>query len=193
MEGESEGEDSFFYIPDDVKKIGSILLVLLLLFCAVTTIFYVICPTSGLKIHDLGLPSLTIFSLIGLFILHLPWKKYELTLLQLSFLGFAKRQNDSHRELNVDLIKRIEKLENGSQLTTQVERKKVSEQLIKFLTDRQIATSPKMIEKLTTSNPEYNAIQKNETLVRSELQKLVIKGELETRVSKKGNTLYKIK
>jgi hypothetical protein len=89
------------------------------------------------------------------------------------------------------------KASGGEVKTTEIQptpdEKEMRDLIIKFLTEyEQWSFSPLRMETWGAQRSGYSKLASNSSLLRRLLRSLVSEGVLETRVSKKGNTLYRV-
>lgn len=156
---------------------------------------------------DLGLISILLFSLASLLFFWVPWHSLGLSLKKFGPLEFDRKlegQSVEHIENFSALEDKIEKLEKlllseGSEnkhnsnvvSLTEAEYKNL---IIRFLMDfNEQPFSPLRIESWGAKQEGYKELGGQSDFLRRMLRKLVSEKMLETAISKKGNTLYKIR
>ncbi len=163
------------------------------------------CVTVAPK--ELELTNILLFSLACLLFFGVPWHSLGLSLKKFGPLEFERKLEGQSVEHIKDISVLEEKLasleaaiENnlGNNLQANVQELDINEGLktlvIQFLSDfDEWAFSPLRIENWGSKQEGYEGLAGNTDLLRRVLRKLVAEGILETRVSKKGNTLYRIK
>lgn len=156
---------------------------------------------------DLGLANIFLFSLACFMFFSIPWHNLGLGLRRFGPLEFERKLKGQSEERIKDIAaleEKIEKLEEvlgrppGAVHYVDKERnRKVSDfkaLIVAFLRefdDR--AFSPRRIENWGAQQPGYSELSGNSELLRTTLRRLVVEGTVETSVSQRGNTLYRIK
>ena len=199
-----EEELSSYELPNWAKTLVSLILLVPIIVSIILFSQHIEAPKLAASPKDLGLTPLIIFAMSGLVILWTPWKKLGIRVTKIGGLEFEKivqEQANEHVEEQNDLNKRIEFLENHIQnqdatlvFTDRAREPELREMLKNFLTEYSTwAFSPARIKAWGAMQKGYeNLTQFESPLIRNTLQKMVSDGELVTRVSKKGNTLYRI-
>jgi len=153
---------------------------------------------------DLSLSSLLIFSLLCVLLFSVPWNKLGLSLKKFGPLEFEKKlegQSNEHiQDISAleDKISRIETIINQNNVKSDVVSNSSEEQemralIIQFLTEyQQYSFSPLRMENWGAKKKGYSKLKGNPQLLRRLLRKLVAEDLLDTRLSAKGNTLYRI-
>ncbi len=152
---------------------------------------------------DMGLSNLLLFSLACSVFFGIPWGKLGLSLKKFGPIEFERVLEGQSQEHASDLSAIEDKLaeleskiistngvSNGSLNTDQDD---MTKKVLKFMERyRRWSFSPKKMETWSDKNneSEYIIFKEKPELLRRTLRKLVAKGDLDTRVSKKGNTLY---
>lgn len=154
---------------------------------------------------DLSLSNLLIFSLSCTLLFSVPWDKLGLSLKKFGPLEFERKlegQSTEHlQDISAleDKITHLEKIiDKGSKSIGGSEKSNNEEEfrtlIIQFLTEYQrYSFSPLRMENWGSKQNGYSKIKGQPQILRRLLRKLVTEGELETRLSEKGNTLYRIK
>lgn len=157
--------------------------------------------------NDLGLGSILLFLLASVLFFSIPWAGMGLRLKKFGPLEFERKLEGQSEERIKDvaaLEDRIRKLElalgNAASplpvagLALDPEEVELQELVVKFLTEfGEWAFSPLRIENWGASQPGYSGLSGQSERLRSTLRRLVAEGVLETRISRKGNTLYRIR
>ncbi len=154
---------------------------------------------------DLSLSNLLIFSLSCTLLFSVPWDKLGLSLKKFGPLEFERKlegQSTEHLQDISALEDKIAQLEKicgkGSKSTDDADKPNEEDELrgliIQFLTEYQrYSFSPLRMENWGAKKNGYSKLRGQPQLLRRLLRKLVAEDELETRLSEKGNTLYRIK
>jgi len=201
---EEEQEEELF--PENIRIIG---FWTSLIFSGILIAYYVAyiyeCVEASPK--DLGLSSLLLFSLACFFFFAIPWHKLGLSLKKFGPIEFEKRldgQSEEHIRDISEIEKKISQLESTVYANGKIKQgviaepspreKELRELILKFLSEYdRWSFSPLRIEEWGADRPGYSKLAGDPSLLRSLLRALVAEGRLETRVSKKGNTLYRYK
>ena len=165
---------------------------------------YLASPTKFASPKDLGLMPLVLFSVTAIFLVFAPWRKLGVRITKIGGIEFEQivaTQASEHAEELAYLQDRIEiletkirKLDELTEFTESFEEPKLREELEQFLTKYQKwAFSPSRIRAWGSKQQGFSVLANYEyPFIRSTLQKMVSDGTLETRISRKGNTLYRI-
>jgi hypothetical protein len=198
------GGEKSFEIPKWLRVSVSILLGIILLSCLLIYGLAIFGCTS-LEPSKLGLSNLIIFCILGLCAFLIPWHDYGLKLRKFGPFEFeqilttqAKEHANEVGELR-DRIKLLEERPNVDRATSiqssplQTGNNKLHTLLLKFLEYYSVwAFSPSRIVSWGADQKGYEALgDYKSNVVRRELQGMVADGYIETRISKKGNTLYR--
>jgi hypothetical protein len=201
---EPEEELQTFEIPLWVKNTLTLLAVCVLAMCTVLICEFVQEPKLAASPKDLGIVPLVIFILTGLIIIWTPWKKLGIRISKVGGIEFEKivaMQASEHVEEQSFLNERIDIIENhllknDSTLVfiDRAHEPELRDLLQKFLTNYSTwAFSPARIKAWGAEQSGFASFANFEPrLIRNTLQKMVAEGILVTRISKKGNTLYRI-
>lgn len=171
---------------------------------------YLCDPTvEGLAPDKLGLPYLISFSVIGGILFMIPWGRYGLRIKKVGPIEFQEilsTQADEHTKEIVELREQISSLRNlkseGENYSdtaygsiAQPPSLELRRLLITFLTEYQHwAFSPIRVQYWGSQQPNFEKLNDFKVdEIRYALQSMVAEGKLETRISKKGNTLYRIR
>ena len=135
----------------------------------------------------------------------IPWSRLGIRITKIGgveFKDIVQEQASEHAEDQSYLEDRIEfleahirKVEDVSVFTENFQEPELRKQLLTFLTKyNEWAFSPSRIRAWGSQQQGYSAFANYEhPLIRSTLQKMVSENIIETRISKRGNTLYRIK
>lgn len=203
-EEELESATSNFDIPIWLRWFVSTISVLLITFCSIYAFKYVSHPSEYASPKDLGLSSLFLFSITSLFLVWIPWSRLGIRISKIGGIEFkeiVQEQASEHAEELSYLEDRIESLEahirkvdEMSEFTEKFHEPELRKQLLEFLTKhKEWAFSPSRIRAWGSQQQGFSAFANYEhPFIRSTLQKMVSENILETRISKKGNTLYRV-
>ncbi|OKY25131.1 hypothetical protein [Thalassotalea sp. PP2-459] len=203
-EEELDSTSSIFEIPGVLKLAVTLFSLAIITICICLTHQYIGAPKQYASPKDLGLSSIFLFSIVALFVVWIPWGKMGIRISKIGGIEFkeiVQEQASEHAEELSYLEDRIESLEahirnhDGiTELTESFQEPQLREQLIKFLTKyNKWAFSPSRIKAWGSQQQGFSGLSSYEhPFIRSTLQKMVSEKLLETRISKKGNTLYRI-
>jgi hypothetical protein len=203
-EEELESASSNFDIPGWLRWTVSIISIVLIFFCSIYAYKYVGNPKDYVSPKDLGLSSLFLFSITALFLVWIPWSRLGIRISKIGGIEFkeiVQGQASEHAEDISYLEDRIESLEahirkvdEMSEFTESFQEPELRQQLLTFLTKyKEWAFSPSRIRAWGSQQQGYSALSNYEhPFIRSTLQKMVSENLIETRISKKGNTLYRV-
>ncbi|MCG8017723.1 MAG: hypothetical protein JAY97_16030 [Candidatus Thiodiazotropha sp. 'RUGA'] len=191
--------------PDSIRKVGfwiSLVFSSTIIIYYVAFIFQYVSPTP----KDLGLPNLLLFSAVCFLFFAIPWRKLGLSLKKFGPIEFERKlegQSEEHIKDISALEIKIAQLEaalkasvsevKAVEIQPSPDENEIRDLIINFLTEyEQSSFSPLRMETWGAQRPGYSKLAGNSTLLRTLLRTLVSEGVLETRISKKGNTLYRI-
>jgi hypothetical protein len=169
----------------------------LLIVCAASlaVTFYVMDPTK------LDLTHLIIFLLLGFALCLLPLEQYKLQIKRIGPVEFEQvlsAQAQEHAEDMHEVRQRIEAIDSvkrgrGSDQGDLISRDQKLQDLLKqFLSTNKIPFSPSRIARCETQQPNFRELgEYDKDEIRRALQAMVAKREIETVISKRGNTLYR--
>lgn len=153
---------------------------------------------------QLGLPTIFVFSGAMLILLLIPWERLGLRLKRIAGFEFeqvVETQATEHAEELTEIEDRLASLEKavrdvheGIQLEEMYYEPELQERLLDFLTRYEsTAFSPMRIRQWGAKQPGFERLATYDpAFLRRTLRRLVAEGILETRISRKGNTLYRI-
>jgi hypothetical protein len=190
-----------FELPILVRVILIFSLLGLLGFSIFVILRYLADPTLASP-KELGIPSLLLFSLVGLVILLVPWDKLGLRIKKIGAVEFEQvvlTQRKEQAEALDSLSQRIEKVERVYIPKTETEdspipRHELEDLLMKFFAKYpKTAFSPWRIQTWGAQREGFNRLsQYSRITIRQYLDRLLVEGKLETVLSRKGNTLYRL-
>lgn len=203
---EAELEDSTtpLKIPTLVKVLVGLISFILIVICLWLFAEYIANPTGSASPKELELTTILLFSIMALIVVLVPWEKLGIRITKIGGIEFkdiVREQATEHAEEISYLEDRIEALEAKVRSTDELaefsegfKEPELRKQLIAFLTKyREWAFSPSRIRVWGSKQQGFSALSNfDHIFIRRTLQKLVSEGLLETRISKKGNTLYRI-
>ncbi|CAH7201943.1 conserved hypothetical protein [Vibrio chagasii] len=193
-----------FDIPKWLQILVSIFSISLIVVCTICFWKYLEAPQGFASPKELGLSGIFMFSTSALLIVWVPWSKLGVRISKIGgveFRDIVQGQASEHAEELSYLEDRIEFLEAKikendelSVLTDPPREAILRKLLLEFLQKySEWAFSPSRIRVWGSKQQGFSSLSDYEhPFIRSTLQKLVSEGKLETRVSKKGNTLYRI-
>lgn len=203
-EEELESSSNSFDIPCWLRWAVSFLSIALIIFCSIYTYEYVGSPKEYASPKDLGLSGLFIFSISALFLVWIPWSRLGIRISKIGGIEFkeiVQEQASEHAEELSYLEDRIESLEaqirkvdEMAEFTESFQEPELRNLLMGFLTKyKKWAFSPSRIRAWGSQQQGFSSLANYEhPFIRSTLQKMVSENLLETRISKKGNTLYRV-
>lgn len=193
-----------FTIPLHIRcGVGAVSIILIAV-CIFLVSKYIGAPTTYASPKDLGLTSVFLFSITILIVVWIPWSRLGVRITKIGGIEFEKivtQQASEHAEEISYLEDRIEVLEghvrksNGMiELEEHFAEPKVRELLLEFLLKySRWSFSPSRIRAWGSQQQGFSALGEYEhQQIRTVLQKMVSENELETKISNKGNTLYRI-
>lgn len=201
---DSSSVSASFLVPGWVQGLVTLGSVCIVGFC-------IYCYFSYLRSHegfpspgDLGLGGLLAFAVAAAGVVLTPWSALGLRVTKIGGIEFkdvVRGQAKEHFEDLNYLHNRIEKLENSirklddtAAVTEHFEEDKLSELLGDFLKAyRKYSFSPSRVSAWGSRQKGFGDLSKYDVpFIRNTLQKMVSNGEAETRISRKGNTLYRV-
>lgn len=192
-----------FEIPTGIRWVLTLVFALIVLACIAIVVAYVQCPESAAAPKDIGLAPIFLFSVSALIVLWIPWQRLGIRITKIGGIEFEKivaEQASEHAEELTYLQDRIEvlegyvrKIDDTAGLTEAVAEPELRKLLLEFLNKYSSwAFSPSRIRAWGAKQQGFSELSNYDyQFIRSTLQKLVTENELETRISKKGNTLYR--
>lgn len=203
-EEELDTTTSSFDIPRWLKWSVTAVGAVLVTFTVVYTWKYLEASNELASPKELGLSGIFLFSVSALFLVWVPWSKLGIRISKIGGIEFkeiVQEQASEHAEDLSYLEDRIESLEaqirKSDEMVGFVENFKEPELrklLLEFLKKyKEWAFSPSRIRAWGSKQQGFSALSSYDPpLIRSTLQKMVSENILETRISKKGNTLYRV-
>ncbi len=202
-EEELDSDKNYFTIPTSVKLL--ITLPILGFWAWSFTIYrkHIFDPVNYVSPSSLGLPAILLFTASILFLLHLPWKKMGLRIKKIGAIEFEeiiKTQASEHTEEIAYLQSKITQIELkfSKQVNSAAEQlppeDDIKNLILSFLTEySQWSFSPLRIQNWGVKQPNFQRIgQHSLPTIKRKLRELVAENKLATRLSKKGNTLYRV-
>jgi hypothetical protein len=153
---------------------------------------------------EIDLVDFILFCFIGLGLCALPWERYQFRIRRIGPVEFEQILSAQARERDEalhEIRQRVQDLETKQRVVGVDERKtppisvdpKLTQLLKAFLETNKRAFSPLRIATWGAQQPNFGKLGKhNIQEIRSALQSMVANGELETVISKRGNTLYRV-
>ncbi|SRX74752.1 hypothetical protein [Aequorivita antarctica] len=190
-------EDLSFELPESTRLIITIPAILVSLLIIGIYVYLIFCDPEYIDPEKFGFPAILIALVLTIIIINLPWNKLgfrikKIGMIELENVVKGQAQNNS-KEL-ADLQKQIDGLR--SKLSANpiglIEDNSPDELVIKFLEQyNQWAFSALRIRKWGARQSGFENLSNYQTEeIRESLRRLLSKKKVETRVSKKGNTLY---
>lgn len=203
-EEELDTTSSSFVIPGWLKWSVTVVGIVLVLFTVAYTWRYVATPKDLDSPKELGLSGVFLFSVSALFLVWVPWDKLGIRISKIGGIEFkeiVQGQASEHAEDLSYLEDRIESLESKIRKSDEMvgfeenfKEPDLRNLLLEFLTKyKEWAFSPSRIRVWGSKQQGFSTLSNFEhPFIRSTLQKMVSENILETRISKKGNTLYRV-
>lgn len=200
----SEGEP-IQGLPKWIKIITASICIIILSTSVFLMWKYVEAPQQYASPKELQLVNLIIFSLSILILVLVPWNKMGIRIRKIGTVEFDRVVSGQARENAeefAELRARIEELEGRTDgmdeinsITEHFSGIELRPLLLKFLKSYEPkAYSPLKIYKWGSRQSGFEKLSNHsQGMIRKILQNLVVDGEVSTRVSRLGNTLYKIK
>ncbi len=193
-------KDLSFELPKSIKRIISIPALIIVLSIIGLYIYLIFYAPKHIDPEKYGLPVILISLILTLIFVNLPWNKLgfrvkKIGMIELENVVKGQAQNNS-KEL-ADLQKQIDDLKlkiSENEIEFSIENK-ADDLIFKFLNKyNKWAFSALRIKKWGAKQTEFESLDKYETEeIRESLRRLLSKKQVVTRISKKGNTLYRIK
>lgn len=198
----NEDEESEFAIPGWFRLLLAALSGLFFTVLIVLYLAYLESPETLAPPSELGLPALMIFSGSFFLLVAVPWWKWGLSIQKIGPFEFTRALGRQQKDTNDSIVylqKQIEELQQkyeGSEdhkMSQMVYGPEIENAISRYFLKYPGAVSPRKLLSLVQKVEELQPLHgKDYLLVRSTLRELVTKGILETSVSRKGNTLYKL-
>ncbi|MBA6357499.1 MULTISPECIES: hypothetical protein [unclassified Colwellia] len=195
---------SIFSISTPMKLFLSFISLSVIIGCISFVLFYISDPKSYPSPKELGLSGVFLFFVTSLILIWIPWDKLGLRITKIGGIEFkeivAEQASENAEEFSY-LEERIEYLETKlhsmddlAQFHESFERPELRDLLLEFLTKyNKWSFSPSRIKSWGTRQQGFSKLSSFEhRLIRSTLQSMVAENLLETRISNKGNTLYRV-
>lgn len=191
-------------IPGWLKWVVSLLGSVFMFFCGWYMVKYLADPDVYVSPKDVGLNGIFLFSISAIFLVWAPWSRLGIRISRIGGIEFkeiVREQASEHAEEISYLEDRIESLEeqtiktdeNGG-LIEAIREPELRKILLEFLTVyKDAAFSPYRIRVWGARQPGFTSLSDYDPpFIRRTLQRMVAEDILETRISNKGNTLYRI-
>jgi hypothetical protein len=203
-EEELSSTSSNFDIPNWLKLVVSVFCILLVIFCIAYTLSYLGDPKVYVSPKDLGLSGIFLFSVSALFLVWIPWSKLGIRISKIGGIEFkeiVQGQASEHAEELSYLESRIESLEDQARKDNGMigvkegfQEPELRKLLLEFLSKYdKWAFSPSRIRVWGSKQQGFSSFDQYEyPIIRRILQRMVAENVVETRISKNGNTLYRI-
>ncbi len=193
-----ENFNNEFEIPKNYRIVITILASLFSIFIISLYLYLIFCNPNYLDPGKFGLSTLLIFSLTLLLIVNLPWKKLGLRITKIGMIELAQTIKGQAKNVSKDIAElqvKIDEVGKKAGGTGIIEDNNLADLLIKFLTEyHSWSFSPLRIKNWGASKKDYYSFN-DHTLdqIKTELRRLLANDKVSTRISRKGNTLYRIK
>lgn len=157
--------------------------------------FYLIfCDPKYLDPEKFGLSSLLIFTLTLLLIVNLPWSKFGMRIKKIGMIELEEKVNGQAKNVSKDIADLqiiIDEIKTSNGLIE--EKTELEDLLAKFLRCfKAWAFSPSRIRDWgSTKDGFYDLNNYSLEEIKTGLRRLLAKDIISTRISKKGNTLYR--
>ncbi|MGM0582242.1 MAG: hypothetical protein ACQETL_16305 [Bacteroidota bacterium] len=195
-------KDLSFELPEAIRWVISIPTILLILFILGVYAYLIFCNPKYIDPNKFGLPSTLIVLIIILIAINIPWDKMGFRIKKIGMIeleNVVKTQARGNSKELADLQQQIDELKSklpqeGNELDTS-RNNNLDTLVTKFLKQySQWAFSALRIRKWGSQQTGFQDLKSYETQeIRESLRRLLSKNIVVTRISKKGNTIYKIK
>lgn len=197
-------DDPAFDMPTWFRWVVGGVAILLIGLPTLFLIRYSLAPEHFVSPSELGVSQLILAGVGILLIALAPWKAMGLRLRKVGMFEFDRvisGQAAEHAEEMTELRTRLDELESRARglddlapISEHLEDVELAPLLAKFLDEhRSLAISPLRIREWGSRQPGYEKLaQAQVSSIRRILQKFVAEGRAVTRVSERGNTLYKV-
>lgn len=192
-------------MPSWLRWSLTVVLFLAIVICLLLYGAYVKDPAHAASPAELGLSGLLIFCVTALAIIHIPWHELGYRIKKVGVVEFEQALNAQVAERAEEigyLEERIAALESalekksiqGSEMFRQMYDPQLRKLLLNFLSaNDRVFFSPLRIKEWGSTQPGFESLKNFEVgFMRHILGKMVAEGVLETTISKKGNTLYRM-
>jgi hypothetical protein len=193
-------ENLSFELPLSTRLLITIPAILLSLLIIGVYAYLIFCDPEYIDPEKFGFPAILIALILTIITINLPWNKLGFRIKKIGIIeleNVVKGQAQNNSEELADLQKQIDELKSKLS-TNQVELSEDNipdEIVMKFLEKySQWAFSALRISKWGAKQSGFENLSNYQTEeIRESLRRLLSKKKVETRVSKKGNTLYIVK
>jgi hypothetical protein len=199
-------KDIEFQLPKATKILFNIILIVLILLILTAYFYFILGTPQNIDPSKFGLSEIFIFLTIILAVINIPWGKMGIRIKKIGMLELEqviKEQSSDNSIEFADLQKQIDelkeiKIENTQNNINTVNKKNINELdnlILKFLEEHSnYAFSPLRIKNYGGELDGFEKLKNVHTSeIRESLRRLLSKNKVETRISKKGNTIYIIK
>lgn len=204
LDEELETTSNGLIISNSAKVILSIFSLMVMLGCVYLVYRYIEAPEVSASPQELGVSSVFLFFTTLLILIWIPWEKLGLKITKIGGIEFkeivAEQASENAEEFGY-LENRIEFLEQKVHAMNQLDQvvesfrnPELKNLLLKFLTKyKKWSFSPSRIITWGAQQQGFSDFSKYEhRRVKSELQSMLTENLVETRLSKQGNTLYRV-
>lgn len=196
-------------MPHWLRWLFSVILFFVIVICLFLYVAYIINPTGVASPVELGLSGLLIFCIATLVIIHIPWHELGYRVKRVGAFEFEQALHAQTAEraeeigylgerlamLEIAFESELEKKSfQGSEIFRQMYEPQLRKLLLDFFSANEHASfSPLRIKAWGSTQPGFKSLENFEVgFIRHILGKMVAERVLETVLSKKGNTLYRI-
>lgn len=192
-------KDLSFELPNAIRWTISIPTILLIVLILGIYVYLIFCDPDHIDPDKFGLPTTLVVLIVILIVINLPWGKMGFRIKKVGMIeleNVVKTQARGNSKELADLQQQIDELkakllENTEHLNTD---NSLDDLVKKFLTQySQWAFSALRIKKWGALQSGFEGLKKYDTQqIRESLRRLLSKNIVATKISKKGNTIYKI-
>lgn len=186
-------------IPQSIRILVSIFIGILTISIIALYTYLIICNPNYIDPSKFGIPELFLGSITILVLINIPWNKLGIRIKKIGNIELEQvviaQSEDSSQGL-ADLQKQINELQRKSEPGKQTEENKLDNAIIEFLSlNETTAFSPLRIKFKGKREgiEEFKSEELTTEQIRESLRRLLSENKVVTRISQKGNTIYKIK
>lgn len=191
-------KDLSFELPNAIKRTISIPTIILIALILGIYAYIIVCNPGHIDPEKFGLPTTLIALIVILIVINLPWDKMGFRVKKIGMIeleNVVKTQARGNSKEFADLQRQIDELKAKLPEKTEDNDSSLDDLVTKFLNQySQWAFSALRIKKWGALQSGFEGLKNYETQeIRESLRRLLSKNIVVTRISKKGNTIYKIK